>query len=498
MAIGYGNGNIYIYEKLGPGNDFAPPVLAGTWGDVEGYFAKDLAVADFNEDGNADFVLSLDYSNATGLYLGDGNFGFESSLLPGTEAYLSAGADAADFNNDRHADFVVATTSGEDFYVSLGDGQGGFETWTFASADGCVVYGVAAADFTGDGNADIVAACFDYLYVYEGAGDGKTFTYKDRVALPINQSAIDNHDFNGDGNQDLVVADYDGDPDGVAFLAGNGDGTFTYSGTFLGGTAAARNALSGPPYAPITNEEPEAVISLVSDLVTAGEEIVFSGSKSTDNDGTIVSYEWTFGDEDTAGVVSSTQAADPADPAEPSHVYYETGFYTVTLVVTDDKGAKSTATVEIQVEPVPVTVKISPSRLNLKSHGKWIVATIKLPQDYDPKQVDRDSISVVVGDSEIAAQPSRKHGFFAKIWGRIQCRMKVVSVKFDRQKVIEAIGDPSDSTELVVVGKVLHNGGLVEFIGSDTIKTYEKSKKWGFFKKSKKWGHSKKSKGKRR
>ena len=141
MAIGYGSGNIYISEKLADGNQFAEPYYVDTWGASDGYFAMDFAVADYNEDGNADFVLSLGYTASSGLYLGDGQFGFESKLLPNTAASSSAGADAADFNNDGHADFVIAPASDEPFFVSLGNGKGNIYRHLVSTAMTAVRYG---------------------------------------------------------------------------------------------------------------------------------------------------------------------------------------------------------------------------------------------------------------------------------------------------------------------------------------------------------------------
>jgi PKD repeat protein len=56
----------------------------------------------------------------------------------------------------------------------------------------------------------------------------------------------------------------------------------------------------------------------------AGNAITFDGTASSDPDGSIVSYEWDFGD-DTTGT-----------GATPSHVYATDGIYNVTLTVTDD------------------------------------------------------------------------------------------------------------------------------------------------------------------
>jgi PKD repeat protein len=60
--------------------------------------------------------------------------------------------------------------------------------------------------------------------------------------------------------------------------------------------------------------------------------------ESTDNDGTIESHEWAFGDGGT-----STEA-------NPTHVYQGSGRYTVTLTVTDDKAQSSIATQQVEVD----------------------------------------------------------------------------------------------------------------------------------------------------
>ena len=62
-------------------------------------------------------------------------------------------------------------------------------------------------------------------------------------------------------------------------------------------------------------------------------------STSTDPDGTIVSTTWDFGDGATA------------DGQEADHTFDEPGSYTVTLTVTDDRGASSQAQVAITVTP---------------------------------------------------------------------------------------------------------------------------------------------------
>ena len=65
---------------------------------------------------------------------------------------------------------------------------------------------------------------------------------------------------------------------------------------------------------------------------TESVPILFNGSGSYDPDGSIVAYEWDFGDGNTSSEVS------------PTHTYTQNGTYTVTLTVTDNGGATDTNT----------------------------------------------------------------------------------------------------------------------------------------------------------
>jgi hypothetical protein len=72
-------------------------------------------------------------------------------------------------------------------------------------------------------------------------------------------------------------------------------------------------------------------------IVIIGEIFTFDGSGSTDSDGTIVSYDWDFGDTNTGTGVS------------PAHSYDTAGIFTATLSVTDDGGASDSDSVTITV-----------------------------------------------------------------------------------------------------------------------------------------------------
>ncbi len=70
-----------------------------------------------------------------------------------------------------------------------------------------------------------------------------------------------------------------------------------------------------------------------------GEAIQFDGSGSSDSDGEIVFYRWGFGDGSSVTNVVS-----------PTHTYEDSGKYTASLVVIDDKGGISTVDVTVDIK----------------------------------------------------------------------------------------------------------------------------------------------------
>lgn len=92
------------------------------------------------------------------------------------------------------------------------------------------------------------------------------------------------------------------------------------------------------------NLAPEAVADA---SVVSGEAplaVDFDGSASSDPDGSIVSWEWDFGDQ-------SAQSGESV-----SHTYDQAGTYTAVLTVTDDMGAQATAELAIDVAADPSLV----------------------------------------------------------------------------------------------------------------------------------------------
>ena len=77
--------------------------------------------------------------------------------------------------------------------------------------------------------------------------------------------------------------------------------------------------------------------------------ITVNGTGSTDPDGTITTYRWDFGDDQTATGPNAT------------HTYAADGTYTVRLTVTDDDGATGTTTRSVTVAATPPPANVAPT-----------------------------------------------------------------------------------------------------------------------------------------
>lgn len=85
------------------------------------------------------------------------------------------------------------------------------------------------------------------------------------------------------------------------------------------------------------NQPPQALLVASPTTVVVGETVNFSAAGSVDIDGSIVAFEWDFGDGTTA------------EGQQVTHRYESANTFTVLLVVTDDDGAKASATESVTV-----------------------------------------------------------------------------------------------------------------------------------------------------
>ncbi len=92
----------------------------------------------------------------------------------------------------------------------------------------------------------------------------------------------------------------------------------------------------------VQEHPPTASFVVPTGLPMAGQPVAFDGTSSSDPDGPITSYSWTFGDGSTG------------TGATASHIYASYGAYSVTLSVTDGDGQTDSTTQQITVHALPV------------------------------------------------------------------------------------------------------------------------------------------------
>jgi PKD repeat protein len=99
------------------------------------------------------------------------------------------------------------------------------------------------------------------------------------------------------------------------------------------------------------NQAPIAVMAATPTSGPMPLPVSFNGGSSSDADGTIVSFVWSFGD----GAIGSGVNA--------NHSYSAPGTYTARLTVTDNEGASHFTTTLIQVSVNPGILPVAPSNL---------------------------------------------------------------------------------------------------------------------------------------
>lgn len=242
--------------------------------------------------------------------------------IAGTAGLDLSGWTVLGYNGSGGAVYKTVTLSG-----TLPDQQNGFGTLSFAftGMQNGAPDGLALVDGTG--------TVIEFLS-YEGS-----FTATDGAASGLTSTSV------GVSETSTTAVGYS------LQLAGDGSSAadFTWQAPQTGTAGLPNTGQTFSGGAPV-NQAPTADVNGPYSGQT-GTAVVFSSTGSTDSDGTIVSYAWTFGD----GATSSA--------ANPSHTYSTANNFTVTLTVTDDDGATgmdSTTAAVIAPNQAPTAVANGP------------------------------------------------------------------------------------------------------------------------------------------
>jgi hypothetical protein len=336
----------------------------GTFADAVDYATFDepyyIATGEFTGDAYPDLVITNEIVGNTFQIIpgnGDGTLG-----TPVTHTHTQPiVVEVADMDGDGHDDLIFSVYGAPARIDWLkGDGAGGFTDMGMLYNN----YGTFVITQLDGGALDVIAARIlspnSYVLTLLGDGDG-TVTFEHFSDLPYFVLTMATDDFNLDGYNDLAVSSSTGG--GMGVLMGDGAGElgtqtlFPSDGQAFDLTTGDINGDGWPDGVVISPQQglqlffnrrggssnllpvADAGADIQVETVGAAQvvQVTLDGSASSDADGSIVSWEWSwdFGNSTASG--------------ETAMVDLSAGVHYVGLTVTDDDGESSTATVAIEV-----------------------------------------------------------------------------------------------------------------------------------------------------
>ena len=268
-----------------------------------------------------------------------------------------------------------------------------------------------------------------------GSGFSVTHTYATAGTYSVTLTITDNSGSTGSANLGIVIQDrppiptitssttntltlttvyvnstgsYDPDGNIVAYSWNFGDGStasgasashsFSIAGAYTVNMTLTDNSgsmSSTTLIISVDDRPPVAVISSTSTNPLTGTSISFDGTSSSDPDGSVVSYAWSFGDGSTGSGPRTT------------HAFATAATYTVNLTITDNNGSVGSTSLLLLIQDRPPIVTVLGSA-NTAFTG--ILVSFNSTGTYDPDG-SVVSYSWNYGDGLTGSGPTTSHSF---------------------------------------------------------------------------------------
>ena len=175
--------------------------------------ASDVALADYDNDGDIDAMLSDRYFSENQLWLNDGNANFSYSATYAMDEYYS-GVAAGDLDNDGDTDFILY---GMDIprEIWLNDGTGHFTLGVLMPNNLDYDKSVKLADYDNDGLLDLIIGIYGGLKVFKNLGN---LNFSLCYSTGGSSHDIDVGDLNGDGLLDIYYGNFSNDDFDIVYL----------------------------------------------------------------------------------------------------------------------------------------------------------------------------------------------------------------------------------------------------------------------------------------
>jgi hypothetical protein len=186
--------------------------------------------ADFNHDGNLDLAIANAEDSAVSIWLGNGKGEFTPA--PGSPFAANRNPNdiaIADFNKDGNPDLAIANTEIAELTILLGNGKGQFSQAPHSPFNVYAkphTHGIAVADFNGDGLLDMATDDWGENKVSIIFGDSN-LNFGHQTFYPVGNrpyQRLRTADVNQDGKPDLITTNLESNNSTI--LLGQGDGTF--------------------------------------------------------------------------------------------------------------------------------------------------------------------------------------------------------------------------------------------------------------------------------
>jgi hypothetical protein len=195
---------------------------------IDNFVQNDIVIADFNNDGAHDMLITGTYDEMKFLYAIPNTYEFEFVEQDLQFPFFSQGASPGDFNNDGWVDVVVLNDNGAN-YTLMNDGTGHLEVsdepfnWvTEPSSDNSGNYGCLYTDFDVDGDIDFyIAKCRQGVnsqtdprrinVLHENLGNGIFVENAKKYGLASGRQSwtTDFGDIDNDGDMDAFMTQHD-------------------------------------------------------------------------------------------------------------------------------------------------------------------------------------------------------------------------------------------------------------------------------------------------
>jgi len=195
---------------------------------ISGNGVHEVFPADFNGDGNMDFIVTYYLSREVAWYENDGLGNFVEQPIPGDAEGVHT-IYTADLDNDGDMDALSASMEGSLFWYKNTDGEGDFELQPPISSGTEAIYAISASDMDGDGDIDVLASVegATLLVLFENDGLGN-FNEVLQIPTPYWVMSIHPVDFDDDGDMDILCAEYGGSNIGfIIMYINDGNENFT-------------------------------------------------------------------------------------------------------------------------------------------------------------------------------------------------------------------------------------------------------------------------------